>query len=166
LSDTQTTEEYFEMDRSVEAKVADELAIRGLVARYCHAIAERDDAAWAATWAADGAWKVLGQELRGRDAILAHYQKLVATARWVVQVASDGVIELAGDEATGKWQIHETIQTKEGRAAINVGRYLDRYRRDGDGIWRFARREFAGSYIGPPDLSAESRPPAGWKSDS
>jgi uncharacterized protein (TIGR02246 family) len=154
------------MNRSVEAKVADELAIRGLVARYCHAIAERDDEAWAQTWAEDGEWKVLGQEVRGRDAVLALYRKLVATARWVVQVASDGWIELAGDDASGKWQISETIQTTDGRAAINVGRYRDRYRRGSDGVWRFSRREFIGSYFGPPDLSAESRPPEGWRKGS
>jgi len=151
------------MDRSVEAKIADELAIRALVARYCHGIAERDDEAWAETWAVDGEWKVLGQDVRGRDAILALYQKLVAGCRWVVQVATDGVIELAGDEATGRWQITETIQAKDGRAMINVGRYRDRYRRDADGSWRFARREFRFSYSGPPDYSAESVPPEGWK---
>jgi uncharacterized protein (TIGR02246 family) len=154
------------MDRSVEAKIADELAIRALVARYCHAVAERDDAAWAETWAEDGEWKVLGQEVRGRDAILARYRVLVAAARWVVQVATDGWIELAGDSGTGRWQIAESIQTKDGRALLNMGRYVDRYRRDAGGVWRFARRELLGSYFGPPDLSAESRPPAGWRSDS
>ncbi|MFI5316367.1 MAG: SgcJ/EcaC family oxidoreductase, partial [Myxococcota bacterium] len=90
------------MNRSVEVKLADELAIRDLVARYCHAVAERDDSAWAAAWAVDGEWKVLGQSVQGRDAILAHYRALVSAARWVVQVATDGVIELAGDQATGR----------------------------------------------------------------
>jgi uncharacterized protein (TIGR02246 family) len=151
------------MDRSVEAKLADELAIRGLVARYCHAIAERDDAAWAATWADDGAWVVLGQEVRGRAAVLAHFQKLVSAARWVVQVATDGWIELAGDSASGRWQIRESIQTQDGRAWLNLGIYRDRYVRGSDGAWRFARRDLSGSYFGPPDLSAESRPPEGWK---
>jgi uncharacterized protein (TIGR02246 family) len=154
------------MDRSIEAKLADELAIRALVARYCHGIAERDDEVWADTWAADAQWKVLGQDLHGRDAILAFYRKVVAGARWVVQVATDGLIELAGDEATGRWQITETIQMKDGRALVNVGRYSDRYRRDRDGRWRFARREFRFSYAGPPDYSAESRPPEGWKRDA
>jgi len=154
------------MDRSIEEKLADELAIRALVARYCHGIAERDDAAWADTWAADAQWKVLGQDLSGRDAILAFYRKAVAGARWIVQVATDGLIELAGDEATGRWQILETIQTKDGRAMVNVGRYSDRYRRDRDGRWRFARREFRFSYAGPPDLSAPAQPPEGWTRDA
>ena len=72
-----------------------------------------------------------GQELRGRYAILAFYRKVVAGGRWVVQVATDGVIELAGDDATGRWQITETIQVKDGRALLNVGRYRDRYRPPG-----------------------------------
>ncbi len=151
------------MDRSVESKLADELAIRALVARYCHAIAERDDAALASTWATDGEWQVLGKNVRGRDAILAHYRALVGACRWVVQVATDGWIEIDGDVATGRWQIAETLQMKDGKSAINVGRYADRYRREADGVWRFARREFMGSYFGAPDLSAEARPPAGWK---
>ena len=150
------------MDRSV----SDELAIRNLVARYCHAIAERDDKAWAETWAADGEWKVLGQSLRGREAILAHYRGLIAGCRWVEQVASDGVIEVDGDTARGQWQIAETIFPKEGTPAINKGRYSDQYRRDPDGAWRFARREFKGRYFGATDLSAGPRPPAGWSEPS
>jgi len=38
------------------------------------------------------------------------------------------------------------------------GRYLDRYRRDPDGVWRFTRREFQTRYLGPPDLSAPPAP--------
>jgi uncharacterized protein (TIGR02246 family) len=150
------------MTRSVESKLADELAIRALVARYCHAIAERDDKAWAESWCADAEWKVLGQSVRGRAEILAHYQRLVAGCRFVQQVATDGVVEVEGDTARGKWQIAETILPKAGAAAINLGSYADRYQRDADGVWRFARREFRGHYLGPADLSAAPRPPAGW----
>ncbi len=139
------------------AALADELAIHALVARYCHAIAERDDEAWSATWAADAEWSVLGQTVHGRDAILAHYRGIVSGLRFVVQVATNPVIEIAGDEASGRWLISETLQTNDGRPALNFGRYRDRYRRD-DGVWRFARREFQSSYLGPPDLSGTPRP--------
>jgi len=87
--------------------------------------------------------------VHGRAEILAHYQKLVSPTRWVVQVATDGVIEVTGDTATGRWQIHETIHMKDGRALENVGRYRDSYRRDSDGRWRFARREFVFTHSGP-----------------
>lgn len=133
----------------------DERAIRNLVARYCHAIAERDDAAWAATWAEDGEWLVLGAGLRGREQILAHYRKLVAGVRWVVQVAHDGIVELQGDDtALGRWLILEHLQWARGGGGTNVGRYRDAYLRGADGEWRFARRELRATYLGPPDLSA------------
>lgn len=135
----------------------DEREIRDLVARYCHAIGERDDGAWADTWAEDGEWHVLGASLRGRDAVLAHYRKLVAGVRWVVQFAHDGIVEVEGDTARGRWQIHEFLQWSNGAGGVNIGRYQDRYARGADGAWRFARRDFHSVYLGPPDLSG--RPP-------
>jgi uncharacterized protein (TIGR02246 family) len=139
----------------------DERAIRQLVAGYCHAIAERDDAAWADSWAEDGAWSVLGAEVRGRAAILEHYRKLVAGVRWVVQFAHDGIVEVDGDTAQGRWLILELLQWQNGRGGQNVGRYRDRYVRGADGRWRFARREFHAIYLGPPDLSGAPLPGAG-----
>jgi uncharacterized protein (TIGR02246 family) len=144
-------------EKTDEKRLADELAIRGLVARYCHAIAERDDEKWADSWHEDGEWVVLGQAVRGRAAILERYRLLTGPTRFVMQVASDGALDLAGDEASGRWQITETIQLQNGQAALNLGRYLDRYRRGRDGLWRFARREFVTRYLGPPDLSAAPR---------
>lgn len=131
----------------------DERDIRRLVARYCHAIGEHDDRAWADTWAEDAEWRVLGQRLCGRDAILAHYQKLVAGVRWVVQFAHDGIVEVEGDSGSGRWQIHELLQWANGTGGQNVGRYRDRYVRGADGGWRFALRDFHVAYLGPPDLS-------------
>jgi len=136
----------------------DERAIRILVARYCHAIAERDDEAFAATWADDGVWLVLGSAPRGRDAILAHYRKLVAPVRWVVQMAHDGIVEVEGDTAVGRWLILEFLQWANGAGGVNVGRYRDRYVRGGDGEWRFAERSFRATYLGPPDLSGGAPP--------
>jgi uncharacterized protein (TIGR02246 family) len=141
-----------------DTRLADEREIRNLVARYCHAIGERDDAAWADTWAEDGEWRVLGACLRGRDAILAHYLKLVAGVRWVVQFAHDGIVRVEGDAASGRWQIHELLQWESGAGGRNIGRYRDRYVRCADGAWRFALREFHAVHLGPPDLSGG--PPA------
>jgi uncharacterized protein (TIGR02246 family) len=137
-----------------DAQREDERAIRELVARYCHAIVARDDGAWAATWAEDGEWEVLGATIRGREAILAHYRTLVAPVRWVVQFSHDGIVEVEGDAATGRWLILEYLQWSAGRGGQNVGIYRDRYARGADGRWRFARRAFSAVYLGPPDLSA------------
>lgn len=150
------------MDRSV----ADELAIRNLVARYCHAIADRDDKAWAECWGTDSEWSVLGQTSRGRDAILGRYQSLIAGCRFVEQVATDGVVTVEGDEARGRWRVAETIFPKQGPPMVNRGSYADSYRRDPDGVWRFARREFKANYFGAPDLGGEPRPSPGWREET
>jgi ketosteroid isomerase-like protein len=145
------------MDRTTRVPVADELEIRNLVARYCHAVSEGDDAAWTATWSADAEWSVLGSTVRGRGEILAHYRRIVSGVRWVIQLATNGVIEADGDAARGRWLVVETAQTRDGRPLLNLGQYLDRYRRDAEGAWRFARREFRNGYLGPPVLVAEPR---------
>jgi uncharacterized protein (TIGR02246 family) len=129
-----------------------ESCVRALVARYCHAIASRDDAAWADTFAKDAEWNVLGRTARGRDEILAFYRQLVSGCAWVAQRATDGILEVDGDRATGRWIIVETMQRTDGAALTNIGTYQDEYRRCEDGRWRFARRVFSPIYMGPPDL--------------
>jgi uncharacterized protein (TIGR02246 family) len=132
-----------------------ESEVRALVARYCHAIAERDDVTWADTFAKDAEWRVLGSAVRGRDEILAHYRKLVAGFPWVIQRATDGIIEVKGETATGRWLITEYLQSRDGVPGMNVGVYCDEYRRCEDGRWRFTRRVFKPSYLGPASLTGK-----------
>ena len=129
------------------------------MSRYCHAIQERDDAAWDDTWADDAEWVVLGQTVRGRAAISAHYRKLVSGVRWVVQHASNGIIEVQGGTARGRWLVVEYLQGAGGGGGPNVARYRDDYRRCPDGRWRFARRELVVTYFGSADLSDPSTRP-------
>ncbi|MEN8159396.1 MAG: nuclear transport factor 2 family protein [Myxococcota bacterium] len=142
-----------------DAQLRDERAICNLVARYCHAIGADDDEAWAETWAEDGEWRVLGATAKGRAAALEHYRKLVANVSWVVQFSFDGIVEVDGDRATGRWHILEYLQWEGGRAGQNVGRYRDEYVRGADGEWRFAVRDFQPLYLGPPDLSVPAAAP-------
>ena len=132
--------------------------MRELVARYCHAIAHRDDDAWADCFAKDGEWTVLGQSAKGREAALELYRKLVSGLSWVVQVAHNGVVEVAGDTATGRWIIVEYLQMADGSPLMNVGLYRDAYRRDPDGRWRFTSRVFTPAYMGAPDLTGKPLP--------
>jgi uncharacterized protein (TIGR02246 family) len=138
--------------------VTADIEIRALVARYCHAIAHRDDDAWADTFAQDAEWVVLGQTARGRDAALALYRKLVAGFPWIIQVATNGIVEIRGETATGRWIVTEYLQRADGVPGINVGVYRDTYRRCEDGRWRFARRVFTPTYIGPADLTGKPLP--------
>jgi len=136
----------------------DELAIHALVARYCHAVLQRDHEAWASTWDEDAQWCLLGRSARGRAGIVALYHKLVGGTRWIVQQTSNGLVELAGDRATGRWIVTEHLQASDGTPGLNVGLYCDDYRRGRDGVWRFARRRFEPCYLGPPGLTAPPRP--------
>lgn len=142
---------------TLEELTAD-VEIRALVARYCHAIAHRDDDAWAETFAKDGEWVVLGQTARGRDEALALYRKLVASFSWITQVATNGIVEVQGATATGRWLIAEYLQRNDGVPGINMGLYRDTYRRCEDGRWRFARRVFTPRYIGSADLTGKPIP--------
>ena len=139
----------------------DDRSIRDLVASYCHAIADRDDAAWTDTWAEDAEWVVLGSTVRGRSAIFAHYKQLISGVRWVVQQATDGIVEIDGDSARGRWQVAEFLQGRGGGGGQNVARYRDDYVRCADGRWRFKRRELLVTFFGPATLDAPRERGAG-----
>ena len=81
---------------------------------------------------------------------------------FVVQMPADGLVELGGDEARGRFYLTEHGRGPDGTALLTLGVYHDRYQRDPDG-WRFAERRFHAMYSGPPDLSAE---PAGYGGDA
>lgn len=140
-------------------ELAAESEVRALVARYCHAIAARDDEAWADTFAEDAEWVLLGNTVRGRAEILAFYRRLAAGCAWIVQRATDGIVEVAGTTATGRWIVTESLQRSDGVPGLNIGMYRDDYRRCEDGRWRFVRRVFTPRYMGPPDLTAKPPPP-------
>ena len=140
-----------------EARAADEVAIRGLVARYADAVVRRDEGAWAATWAEDAEWHILGNPTRGRGEIVALWSKLMAGFPWVAQLPNSGVVDVDGDRATGRWYITELGKGPDGSASLTLGVYHDEYRRIAD-QWYFARRRFDVLYGGPPDLSAKPNP--------
>ena len=137
-------------------RIAAELEIRELVARYATAVTARDTETWAATWTDDCEWYVVGRSAQGRQDAVALFEKLVSGMPFVSQQATDGQIRVDGDRATGTWQIIEHAKLPAG-ALLNLGTYDDQYVRE-DGVWRFAVRRFHMLYMGPPDLSGE---PAG-----
>ena len=92
---------------------ADELAIRGLVARYCDAVCRRDPQAWVATWADDCTWDLGGgRVVRGREAVLELWTSATARYPWVAQLAPTGTVELTGDTTRGAWILYRTDPCK------------------------------------------------------
>ena len=137
-------------------RVADELAIRALVARYAEAVSSRNREQWAATWTEDGEWSVMGQTSKGRDETVALWEKLLGSLEFIVQLANSGHVEFDetdGNRATGRWQISEHGKFTGGGVIFTLGFYKDECVRE-DGEWRFKTRSFHPLYFGPPDLSA------------
>ena len=139
------------------SQVADELAIRSLVARYAEAVAARDEKAWADTWADDGEWHVMGQSPKGREEVVKVWNQLMGGLEFVVQHAASGTVDIDGDRATGRWQVIEFGKMAGGGAMMNIGLYRDEYVRE-HGAWQFQKRIFSPLYVGPPDLSAAAIP--------
>lgn len=145
------------IDEKEFRRVADELAIRDLVARYSDAVIRNDAEAWAATWAEDATWKVGPNESRGRDAIVATWKDLMGSFGEVRQLAHQGLIRIEGDRATGRWTMSELGWPKRGEPSVLIGVYRDECARI-DGGWRFTSRRFDILYVGPPDLTGRNFP--------
>jgi ketosteroid isomerase-like protein len=126
--------------------------IPALVHCYADAVCRRDADQWASCWADDGVW-VLDAERRvhGRGPIVAQWTTEMAKYQAVIQLVANGDASVDGDQATGRWYIHEYNRRANGSSAILVAYYDDVYGRIGDG-WLFARRELTRLYQGPPDL--------------
>ena len=65
--------------------ISSELLIRGLVGSYALSIGRRDEKGFASSWASDGEWRVMGQVVRGRGAIVEHWHGLMAQVPLVVE---------------------------------------------------------------------------------
>jgi hypothetical protein len=142
------------MDRE---RIADELAIRELVVRYADAVVRRDEEAWRATWALDGEWHILGDLVRGREAVVEKWKTLMSQLPFVHQLASGGLIEFEGETARGRFYVNEYARTGDGAGLLMLGVYLDEYVCEA-GEWLFSSRRIHPLYMGPPDMSGTSNP--------
>jgi hypothetical protein len=142
------------IDVDEQRRLADELAIRNLVARYADAVSQADEGAWIGTWAEDGRWTIAGTTSEGHDGLLHTWHGLMGLFERVVQLPQSGIVELAGDRASGRWQMVEIGRTGTGSASMTLGSYRDEYRRV-DSVWRFDHRRFDFVYTGPPDLTGQ-----------
>lgn len=141
------------MSNAETGRLADELAIRELIARYSDAVNRRDSAAWGATWATDAVWHIApGLSPEGRDNIVALWEQLMSGFPFVVQMPSACLVEVEGDQARCRFYLCEYGKREDGGGMLTLGVYHDRLRREKEG-WRFVERRFHPLYSGPPDLS-------------
>jgi hypothetical protein len=72
-----------------------------------------------------------------------------------VQTTHPGVIQLDGDNASGRAYLQELIGLRDGGSHVNFAIYHDRYRRTGDG-WKFAERVYEIRYLDNSPLGGEA----------
>ena len=141
-------------------QVADELSIRRLVDTFCEGVNSRDPDLWATVWDDDNPSFSFGpHNIRGKDAILSGFVSGIAGYELLFQVVSNGLIDINGDSATGKWQLVEISQTRDGTSGQQLGRCCDNYIRSASG-WRLQHRAVEHVYKGVAPLGGWMRPTA------
>jgi len=75
-----------------------------------------------------------------------------------VQDTHPGVIQLAGDTASGRAFVLELGHMHDGRSELNHAVYHDRYQRAADG-WRFTERTYEVRYLDRSPLAGSAPEP-------
>jgi ketosteroid isomerase-like protein len=132
--------------------IEDEQQLRKLMARYVDAVNRADGDAWKETWAEDGRWALAGQEVCGRENIIAFWHQMMQQFEFAIMMPSSGGFDIQGEQASGHWYIQEYTRDREGNAAGLLSRYRDSYSKI-DGQWFYQSRAYDVMYYGPGDLS-------------
>ena len=126
------------------ADIADELAIRSLVARFSDACIRGDIQQFKETWMEEGRWLV-GQpyetKCEGIDAILSHLHFLRNGLNFFTQLVTHGVLELDGDRAMMRSPVWEMASGPADHFYNNLGLYHDVVVKT-EGKWRFLERRY------------------------
>lgn len=134
-------EAHTDLDADLEeVAVEADAAIRRTLARYCHTVDDGRWAEFAELWTEDAVVVALGEEVRGRDAIVAWGERVQPPERRGRHVTVDSDIVVDGDRAEVTSDFLFLRRSDAGWQVAVVGRYRDVLVRTGDG-WRFARRE-------------------------
>ena len=121
--------------------IEDQLAIRILHDSYCDAVFLRDPEKWGATWAQDSHWGLGETHVDGREAIVGLWTMAMSGFKFVGFFCQVAAIEIDGDTATGRVYTNEVLEMNDGSERKPVGRYDDRYVREG-GQWLYKERIF------------------------
>lgn len=136
------------------SELEDQQALRDLMATYIDAVARDDGETWKNTWDENGCWMLMGNEVRGREAIAGLWQQLMAGFDFALLVPSTCRYDIEGDRARGFWYLQEFTRTTDGQASQLFSRYTDECIRTAEG-WRYLSRGYDIIYQGPVDMSGE-----------
>lgn len=118
----------------------DRQRIRDLKHRYCYTVDEAGPEEWTALFTEDAVFtSAKGQTYRGRDEILDYKRGDSPADDWVTSahMVTNPLIDLDGDEASGKWYYLWYYENANGDRGWGQGRYDEEYRRTAEG-WRFS----------------------------
>ena len=122
--------------------IGDDAAIRRLVAYYSDAVTHLDAARAASVYADDGCVSIAGADLYGRAAIEEGMRQSFSAFALLQLIAHGGLIEVDGDQATGRWSTLElTVRWDATDMSCIFGCYDDQMVRLPEG-WRFSKRSF------------------------
>ena len=133
------------MDRKT---VEDTLNIQQLYARYSDAIMRNDAETFGSCWSDDAYWLLLGNEYRGKEAIVEAYSNSVGGTDFIMHLAISPLISINGDKAKVRSQIQEILHFSGGGGMIILANYNDELQKV-DGQWLFADRRISVRYSGP-----------------
>lgn len=128
---------------AAEQSLLDLAAVEALNVRYARAfdLNERDGAAWAETFTADGVFVVGGGEFVGHEALIGVQQGLMKSGRRTRHVMSNIEMTRRGDTATASAYL--TLYTPADKAGdavvVSTSRYQDELALTESG-WKFKRR--------------------------
>ncbi|MFC0541780.1 nuclear transport factor 2 family protein [Kutzneria chonburiensis] len=98
---------------------------------------------------ADYGTPVYGDRLRlaGRDEIVTFMSRRLGPEVITVHFAGQAEIDIDGDEATGTWNLLDTVIATDRQVVIQgAAFYEDRYRREDDGVWRISHTGYDRTY--------------------
>lgn len=121
--------------------IEDRLQIRELYDAYSDATNQQNVDAWLANWCEDGVWRILGQEIRGREALRRQWDLIWQGVKTMGFFAEIGAISVDGDHARGRSYCREIVSLKNGSLMKVVACYRDQLRKE-QGVWRFASRDY------------------------
>src|SRR5882757_3806069 len=162
---------YREETMSDFQAIADRVEIEALCGEFTDAEMMDGYDRFASLFAPNGVWRVpaVNAEFTGREEIRAGIERLKAGLwDYLVQTTHPGIIQLDGDNASGRAYVLTFGRFRDGGSHLNYSVYHDRYRRTAEG-WKFAERVDEVVYLdttpltGAPPLAAGAAagPPAG-----